>query len=425
MPIKVKFPPIRGWQKDIIQDDHRFKVLVCHRRAWKTVVSLLYMLKNALEQEKGKHYAYIAPFYKQAKNIAWDILKKQVRNIPQTKINEAELKVTLANGSRIQLFWADNPDSLRWLDIYGTVFDEYAQQPSNIYWEIIFPMINAHNWWVIWIWTPKGKNDFHNVYQKWLKDDKYFVKVLRASESGLLNEEQLLAARQEMTPEEYDQEYECSWEASIKWAYYKEELKKTREEWRIKSWLFDPVLDVYTFWDLWMSDTMSIGFFQIHWWQVRLIDYYEANWHWFEHYKSVLSEKGYNYAKHFFPHDITVRELWSGQSRLETVKAMLWEDKVSTLPKLKIIDWIQALRRIFHNIWFDAEKTETVREALALYRQKYDEVRWIYLTTPEHDWTSHCADMMRYMAVGYNKLTEDTRQVEYEIMSAYDDYLND
>lgn len=412
--MKIQFPKLRQWQEEFFKNSKRFNVLVIHRRAWKTVVAILHLLTKALES-KG-FYGYIAPTYRQAKAIAWVILKTQWRKIQWSTYNESELTITLFNWSRIRLFGSDTPDSLRWLDLKWVVFDEYSQQPANIYWEIIFPMINANNGWVIWIWTPKWKNNFYQVYRKGREDNKYYTLLLQASSSWLLTTEQLNAAKDEMTDEEYQQEYECSFDAAIRWAYYNKEIQECRKAWRIKDGLYDPLLPVYTFWDIWISDYMAIIFVQIHWNSARIIDVHQENGKWFQHYAKLIRDKWFDYVTHYFPHDIEVRELTTWQSRLETVRDLFWVSKVQVLPKLKIMDWISAARNIFHNVWFDESKTELLVEALSLYRQKYDEKRDIFLQQPEHDWTSHFADSFRYFATGYNMVTKtvDTSPIEID-----------
>jgi hypothetical protein len=206
---------LRKWQVDFIKNDKKYSVLVIHRRAWKTTISITKLLYEALTNKW--YYWYIAPTYKQSKAIAWDMLKWFTKNIPWIKTNEVELTVKLPNWSSIRLFGADSPDSLRWLNLRWVIFDEYSQQPANIYSEIIFPMLNANNWFVVWIWTPKWKNNFYYLYERWLKDDKFYISLLWVKDTWLLNEEQLRVARIEMTNEEYEQEYECSFVASIKW----------------------------------------------------------------------------------------------------------------------------------------------------------------------------------------------------------------
>jgi len=407
--IKLDLKFLRDWQKDFIVTEKRYSVLVIHRRAWKTTVSITKLVYEAL-RNKGSYW-YIAPTYKQAKAISWEMLKKFARQIPWTDINESELRVTFHKGTNkesvIRLFGADNPDSLRWLDLRWVVFDEYSQQPSSIYSEIVFPMLNANNWFSVWIWTPKGKNSFHALYERGRKDEKFYCALLWVNETQLLNEEQLWEARKEMTEEEYLQEYECSFTAAIKWAYYKEELSQARQQWRIKAWLYDPALPVYTFWDLGISDYMAILFVQIHWNTIRIIDSISMNGKWFDYYQRELHNRGYLYEAHYFPHDIEVRELSTWQSRLEIVRDLFWIDKVRTLPKMAVIDGINAVRRAFHNIYID-ESLEDFINAISLYKQKYDDRRNVFLNTPEHDWTSHYADSLRYLGIWYNLLTQAT-----------------
>ena len=399
---------LRKWQVDFIKNDKKYSVLVIHRRAWKTTISITKLLYEALTNKW--YYWYIAPTYKQSKAIAWDMLKWFTKNIPWIKTNEVELTVKLPNWSSIRLFGADSPDSLRWLNLRWVIFDEYSQQPANIYSEIIFPMLNANNWFVVWIWTPKWKNNFYYLYERWLKDDKFYISLLWVKDTWLLNEEQLRVARIEMTNEEYEQEYECSFVASIKWAYYKEELRRAREENRIIKWVYDPCLPVYTFWDLWISDYTAILFIQVIWNTIRIFDAILENWKWFEYYKKVLYNKDYMYEKHYFPHDINVRELTTWLSRLEIVRNLFWINKVAVLPRLPIMDWINAVRKIFHNIYIE-EWLEEFINSITLYRQKYDDKKAMFLNQPEHDWTSHYADALRYMAIWYNQLIPKKKNI--------------
>ena len=414
---------LRDWQKEVLATKARFLVLICHRRSWKTVIALLKLLKSWLATPWL--YAYISPYYRQSKAIAWDILKKMVRGIEGTKINESELKVVFPNWAVIRLFWADNPDSLRWLDIQWCVFDEVDQQPTIIYSEIVAPMLIANHGWAMFIWTPKGKGHLYKSLKRYEKSEDWYTLTLKASDSWLLTPEQLNEARRQCDTEDiFEQEYECSFDAAIQWAYYKKELSECRRDWRIKPGLYDSVLEVYTVWDLWISDYMAIGFIQVHWWHLRFIDAYQSNWEGFEHYKEILNERGYKYAGHYFPHDIKVRELTSWQSRLETVRHMFWDDKVHVLPQLKIMDWIQAARKHFSKFFFDEDKCEQLLEYIALYRQKYDETRWIFLNTPEHDHTSHMADVLRYSAVAYDNLTTNVNSWEAQYQDALNSYLS-
>jgi len=179
--------------------------------------------------------------------------------------------------------------------------------------------------------------------------------------------------------------------------------QKHFKEGRVKSWLYDEKLPVTTFWDLWMSDAMAIWFVQVVWPEIRIIDRYTNSWYWFEHYTNKLIEKGYNYNKHYFPHDIANRELATWTSRLETVKKLLWPE-CYTVPMNTIESWISAWRLIFKYLYID-DKLEDFINNLSLYQYEYDDKLWEFKKNPKHDFTSHDADWFRYMATIYRALT--------------------
>lgn len=387
---------LRDWQLSFFNNYKKYNVLVLHRRAWKTVLAVLFIIYRALA-EKGTYW-YLAPYRSQSKQIAWDILLKFINQIPWCKINISELQATLPNWSKITLFGADNQDALRWLDLKGVVFDEYAQMSPSIYPEIIFPMINAHDdWWAVWIWTPKGKNSFHSLYEKALQSDKYYTMYLTVEDTHLLSAEQISDAKEEMDESSFQQEMMLNWDVSIKGSFYWKELTKMREEWRIKNFLYDPALPVYTAWDLWISDKMIVLFFQYYDGSVRIIDEYENSWYWFPHYFDVLTQKGYNYQTHYVPHDISVKELSTGMTRLETFRKMFWWENVEVLKRQSVEDGINMVRQILPKTYFDAG-LEAYINIISEYRPKFDEKTWV-------SWKPiHCdhSDALRYLAIAYS-----------------------
>lgn len=407
--MKINLSNLREWQKHYIKNKKRFNVIVVHRRWWKTVWAILDWIIATIQDIWD--YWYIAPTYKQAKRIAWRMLQKYCEQIKWFKYNASELVITYTNWSTFSLFWAENPDSLRWLDLRWVIFDEYAQQPSWIYWEIIFPMINANGGWVTWIWTPKGKNSFYHLYQRAKKDDRFYTVLLDYKTTWLLNEQQISDAKKEMTEEEFEQEYNCSWEAFIRWAVYWKELQLANKEKRITKWLYDKDLWVYTFWDLWISDAMAIIFVQVIWWEIRIIDSYKNSWYGLEHYSDTLKwlekNKGYKYIKHYFPHDIRQRELSSWMSRIDIAVKLLW-NICDIVPMNTIESWINAWRLIFNKVWIDEQLEDFIND-LSLYQYEYDDIRWEFKKTPKHDWTSHYADTYRYLAVIFEHLTTERK----------------
>jgi phage terminase large subunit len=393
--IIIPYEP-RTWAQQFHETTARWIVLVCHRRSGKTTAALNHLQRDALRTPNSR-WAYISPTYKQSKSIAWDLLKHYARPIPNVEFNEVELTVRYPNGSRLTLYGADNPDSLRGIGLWGVVFDEYSQQPSNIFTEIIRPALADHQGYAIWIGTPKGKNDFWELYEQARQDPTWFALLLKASESNIITQAELEDARKVMTEDEYEQEFECSFEAAIKGAYYAKELLLARQEKRITSVPYDRSALVYTFWDLGIGDSTAVIFGQPAGKEWHFIDYYEASGEGLAHYAKVLTDKPYVYGAHVAPHDIEVRELGSGQSRLEIAKQLGINFEIA--PKLSIEDGINAARQRFNTSWFDKDKCAQLLHLLSLYHKEWDDARGAFKNKPYHDFTSHAADAFRMWAV--------------------------
>lgn len=191
----------------------RFAALVCHRRAGKTVASVNDLIKGAaLCGKPNPRFAYIAPFYKQAKDIAWTYLRQGVAPLMQygASITESELRVDLPNKGRVKLYGADNPDSLRGIYLDGVVLDEPAQINPALWPEILRPALADRQGWGVFVGTPKGRNAFYEVWRLAQKSPDWFTLMLKASETGLLPDGELQAARDSMTDAQYRQEFECS-----------------------------------------------------------------------------------------------------------------------------------------------------------------------------------------------------------------------
>jgi phage terminase large subunit len=117
----------------------------------------------------------------------------------------------------------------------GVVLDEFSQMKPDLWGMVVRPMLADRQGWATFIGTPKGRNEFYNIYQKAQKDDDWFHMMLRASESGLLTPAEMasMAKEYEGRPDEYAQEFECQWEAAIKGAFYSEEMRAMLAEGRI------------------------------------------------------------------------------------------------------------------------------------------------------------------------------------------------
>lgn len=386
----------------------RYQLTVAHRRAGKTVARINKLIRAAASCEMpNPRFGYLAPYFVQAKDIAWNYLKHYAAPIIDVggKVNESELSVTFGhNDAVIRLYGADNAERLRGLYFDGLAADEAQDIKPSVLTQIILPALADRKGWLDLSGTPKGwGNLLGETYKRAQDDPLWFVQVLKASQTGLIDADELRQLRQSMPENEYLQEFECSFDAAITGAYYAKELQQADEQGRITNVPAEPSVRVSTFWDLGISDSMSIWFVQQVGREVRVIDYYEASGHGFEHYAKVLSEKPYIYERHWAPHDIQVRELGSGKSRLEVAASL--GIRFDITPNIGIKDGIDALRLLIPRLWIDAKKCALGIDALKQYREKIDEKRGISFG-PLHDWTSHAADAARYMAVALQQPAE-------------------
>jgi len=377
---------------------HRFGAAVCHRRFGKTVLAVNHLIDDALRCDKPRpRFAYLAPTYRQAKSIAWDYLKHYTQSIPGRKTNESELWVNLPGDRQIRLFGADNPDSLRGIYLDGVVPDEYGLMPSKTFPEVIRPALADRLGWAFFIGTPNGKNQFWEVCQRSKEEAGWFFAEYKASQTGIIAQSELDLARKTMTADEYDQEFECSFEASVKGAVYADEIRRAKEEKRILKFPYERELLVDTYWDLGVGDSTAIWFVQQHGTEIRLLDYYESSGVGLDHYASVLRQKPYSYKRHVAPHDITVKELGSGKTRWEMAEMLGIYFEIA--PKLGLEDGVNASRQIFSRCYFEEEKTRNGVEALMNYRWDFNTRIDEFKAIPVHDWASHGADAFRTMAI--------------------------
>lgn len=400
MEVVIPYSP-RPQQSEIHQllDAHRFGVIVCHRRFGKTVLEVNHLIKGALTCTKERpRFAYVAPTFRQGKAIAWDYLKHYADPIPGREVNESELRVDFPNGGQVRIYGADNPDSLRGIYLDGTALDEYGLMRPNLFAEVIRPALSDRQGWALFAGTPNGKNQFYDIAELSKRTDGWFFRAFKASETKLIPQTELNAAKAVMTPEEYDQEYECSFEASVKGAIYARELQEAREAGRITSVPYDKSLKVHTFWDLGINDPTSIWFVQLTpGGEIHLIDYLESSDGSIPAFIHALEAKRYLYGDHWWPHDGFARELSSGRSRSETAKALGIDPK--RVPNAEIEDGIHAARLLLSRCWFDKDKCAKGLEALMNYRRDYNQRLGEFKAVPIHDWASHGSDAFRYMAV--------------------------
>jgi len=381
-------------------DGKRFAVVVAHRRFGKTVAALNHLIREAVLNEKETpRYAYIAPTYGQAKRVAWDYLVKYTTPLGGTN-NISELRVDFW-GRRIQLYGSDNPDSLRGQFFDGVIIDEVGDQNPKIWTDIVRPALTDRKGWCLFIGTPKGHNHFKELRDRAEKEEGWGLLEFKASETGVVDETELKAAKNEMGEDKYRQEFECSFDAAVEGSYYGTMLNELEEKKHMQEIPREELSRTFTAWDLGMGDSTSIWVAQLVGSEIRLIDYYENHGVGLDHYVKWIKDNDYLKAQHILPHDVRVRELGTGKSRMEMLEEAGLEIKIA--PRMGLDDGIQAVRRMLPRCWFNVPKVQIGLNCLRNYRRDYDEKRKIFYERPLHDWSSHGSDSFRYLAIGIDE----------------------
>ncbi|NBV72115.1 MAG: hypothetical protein EBR60_08780 [Burkholderiaceae bacterium] len=383
-----------------LMDSKRFGVVVAHRRMGKTVSAINHLIKDALlNQKEAPRYAYIAPTYGQAKRVAWDYLVKYAEPLGGTS-NISELRVDFW-GRRIQLFGSDNPETLRGQYFDGVILDEIGDQNPKIWTDIVRPALADRKGWCLFIGTPKGHNHFKELRDRAKTEDGWGLLEFKASETGVVDDTELKAAKNEMGEDKYRQEFECSFDAAVEGSYFGQILNELEEKKHMQEIPREELSRTFTAWDLGMGDSTSIWVAQLVGTEVRLIDYYENHGVGLDHYVKWIKDNDYLKAEHILPHDVRVRELGTGKSRMEMLEEAGLEVKIA--PRMGLDDGIQAVRRLLPRCWFNVPKVQIGLNCLRNYRRDYDEKRKIFFERPLHDWSSHGSDSFRYLALGLDE----------------------
>lgn len=387
----------------------RWFLLVAHRRCGKTVAAVNDLIeKAAYNPREAPRYAYIAPFLKQAKQIAWEYLKRFSAPY-DPKINESELWVELTalpNSPRITIYGADNPDSFRGLYFDGVVLDEFGNIRYSIWKEILLPALIDRQGWAVFMGTPNGPNHFRDMwYDADSKKDTWGKLFLPVSVTKIIPEDDLAMLRNEMDPEEYAQEMECSFEASVRGAVYARQMEAVVAQGRIGNFPLQPGLPVHCVMDLGWRDDTTMGF-----WQERpdgivvghaMHDNLQPIKHYIDYYNDFFTQRpGLRKGKIWLPHDAKAKSLQTGKSIIDHFrKAQL---RPSLVPELDLLDGIAATRLTFPSVYFHEPETQRLVLALKSYHYKYDEEKKVYVKEPVHDWSSHYADKFRYLCLVAN-----------------------
>jgi phage terminase large subunit len=277
------------------------------------------------------------------------------------------------------------------------VIDEPAQMRPRLFSEVIRPLLADRKGWAVFIGTPAGKNEFWRIVEQARNDlGNWFLMLLKASQSGILSQDELDDSAKIMSEDEYAQEYECSFDAAIKGSYYGKLINGMGA--RLGLAPHDAALPVYASMDLGYTDSTATWLWQTLGAEIRFIEAYEHSGLQIEDYVDILRSKPYVYADIWLPPDARARTLQTGRSTIEILHNM-HGIRPNIVPSLTVQQGIQAARLLLSDCWIDAVNCADGVEALRQYQREWDDEISAFKQSPKHDHSSHFADSFRYAAL--------------------------
>ncbi len=423
--VTLPFTP-RKWQVPVLDCEARHIVAVVHRRAGKTTLFQWRGLKKALTEDRRhlppakRHLRtnpprviHVLPSAIMWKRTGmWDSLVRAATSIPGAQVAIGDKRVLLPNGGVYQTGGMDEPD--RWRGGYAdlVIEDEADDVSAGGLDMVVVPMLADFSGQRAKIGTPKGNGRLAAAYDAAGEDpDNSRRFLLGWQATGIFTPEQIAEIRRDLDPDEFEQEFNCSFTAPNSGSYYGKWLDLARAEERITRVLYDPTLPVHTCWDLGMDDSTAIWWFQRspggEW---RWLEYHEDTGQGFDAYARLILNKPYTYGKHYLPHDIEVRELGSGKSRRQTLQN-LGVRPISVVPAANPAERVAASRMIMPRSWFDAKGCEMGLKRLRGYRRSWNEHMGVWRAEPVHDESSHGADAFGTGVQGSRSPENETRRM--------------
>ncbi|PZP61212.1 MAG: hypothetical protein DI604_30245 [Delftia acidovorans] len=373
-------------------------------------------------------YWHCLPEYAQARKAIWEAVnahtgKRRIDEAfpPETRkrtLND-EMFIELQNGSTWQCIGSDRYNATVGA---GPVFITYSEwalaNPSA--WAYHRPMLEENGGGAAFITTPRGKNHAHATFLRYKRmmaeNPRYFAELSSVHETGALSPAQLEESLAEYTDlygedvgrAQFEQEYECSFNAAILGAFYAREMLALRKEGRIAEVEAIPGRPVHRAWDIGVKDDTSIWWFQVVGMQVFILDCYSQSGVGLDHYadavKKRAEEHGWLNGIDFVPHDAKVKEWGSGRTRVETMREFGLNPMLVT--NATKMDGINAARQTLARCVFHPRTEEKGIAALEQYRREWDDDKKTFKASEVHDWSSHLSDAFRYLSLSWRAIPE-------------------
>jgi len=406
----------------------RWAEVICHRRAGKTVAAVNDLQRAALslhlppeQAVNPPRFAFMAPTRVRAKEIAWEYLKRFALPIPGIKISESELFVEYPNKGRVTIYGSDNDRGMG-LYLDGIVMDE-CDEISPVVDSIVVPALGDRKGWQVKMGILRGRHNLLKEFERYRGRADHFQLMLRASESGILDDEEMAIQREKIGDAAYNMQFECDVTASLAAAIYGACMDTTRKDGRLRAMAVDSESPLYTFWDIGHSDIgdcWAIWLVQFSGRDIILLDCYSRTGYTPAHYalKTKEWESDYNnfVGAHYLPHDGAQHDQHGKSTRDYLLDAGLRNVKiVHRTPS--VWDSIGHLRGMFSRIYINSVKctvgyqppgsmadgsplaeVPSGVDSLDYYSKKEDTVNNIITDVVVHNQYSHLCDALRTMA---------------------------
>ena len=394
--------------REFLTTKKRWITVVAHRRAGKTVAVIQKLIYEALtHRRKGMEtaplrYFYVCPTLTQAKNVSWSYLTNFTAGIPDIIVNHSELKITFPNKASIQLLSGEGAERARGLYADGICVDEADDVNSSHTAYIFLPCLLDYSGFLIQMGTPKGRGTLYRNIQRAKTDKTRYVLTLKASQSGLVPQEDLDAIKAEIGDEAYAQEMECDFNVARLGAIYASQLQEAIDDGRLMDFTPDQSHTVFTTWDLGSpSNTVCL-----YWQRVdltyRLLDCDYGLEMTTAERVAHMHAKGYNFGQHFLPHD--------GRTRGADNMSFASKLRDAGLQNVEVLDnagqgaeakRIRNMHDIFPQIYFNKtnlDKDEGMLDALRDYHYKEQRLDGRITSVVDHGFSSHFCDAFGYFA---------------------------
>ena len=466
---RVRF--VCNWaQEELLRDLHYQNIILKARQLGFTTFIQIFML-DACVFNSNIRAGTIAHRLEDARTIFRDKIKYPYDNLPdaikerRSKLSDSAEELLLSNNSSIRVGTSMRSGTLQFLHVseYGKMCAQYPEKAREVRTGAL-NAVQAGN--IVFIEsTAEGKEgdffdkcetaqakqrtgatltplDFKFHFFPWWRNPeyeldaagvvidepmrRYFEKLETTQGIHLSAAKQAWYVKKAETQladmkREYPSTPEEAFEAALEGAYYAEQLAQAELQGRVGEFKAQPELPVNTAWDIGVSDSTAIWFFQIAHGKLAIVGYYENSGEGLPFYVGKLNEYrerlGWTYGDHIFPQDTKVKEFGSGRTRVEQLIALGIHPRL-TRPH-EVADGINACRVTLPVCYFDEAECQQGLSALRAYRKDWDENHGTWKDKPRHDWASHGADAFRYLSMTWRELrpelsVEETRSIERE-----------